>query len=80
MNNSWFKITTSLSRATDSQQLVVCVKHPVDIKPPKAGVTVPVQAKAVERSHGEDKSIPSVEKRKDMPIITPAELARHNTK
>lgn len=88
MNNSWFRLTTAVS-LNDRQQPVVRIKHPAPIAPGgwmEAGAdeTVVLQAKTTGttsgRSHVEDKSVPSIAQRKDLSIITPEELARHNSK
>lgn len=89
MNNSWFRLQTSVRR-TERQQLVIRIKHPAPIAPGgwmEAGAddeAVVVQAKAAGatsgRSHGEDKSVPSMVQREDLPVVTLAELAQHNSK
>lgn len=88
MNNSWFRLHTAV-RSNERQQLVVRIKHPAPIAPGgwmEAGAdeAVVVQTKAAGstsgRSHGEDKSVPSMAQRKDLAVITLEELARHNSK
>ena len=85
MNNSWFRLKTSLRRA-EGQQVVVRIQHPAPIAPggwmeTAADEAVAVQAQVVDGgSHKEDKSVPSAAQRKDLPLITHMELARHNTK
>ncbi|EWM20573.1 nitrate reductase [Nannochloropsis gaditana] len=85
MNNSWFRLKTSLHRNTQ-QQLVLHVHHPAPIGSlgwMEKGTGVTAMAPGKEQGgaqHVEEKSIPVREIRKDLPAISSTELARHKSR